>query len=91
MPDTRKISIDLEPEQIAAIEQGVASGDYATADEVVREALRDWQMKRGLTADDIRHLRRRWDEGKASGAPADFDLERILGAARKRFGNSAAE
>ena len=90
MPDIRKISIALTSEQITALKAVVDAGEYATTSEIVREAIRDWQLKRKLQQEDLKRLRQLWDEGLASGpaAPLDFnDLRREgrrrLAAARK--------
>jgi antitoxin ParD1/3/4 len=42
MADIERLTITL-PSDMAAVVEG---GDYASASEVVREALRDWKMKR---------------------------------------------
>ncbi len=78
MPDVKKISIALTGEQIAALKAAVETGEYATTSEIVREAIRDWQFKRELRQEDLRHLRQLWDQGKASGTatPVDFDATR---------------
>ena len=59
-----KISVSLTEEHARVVEDAVASGDYGSSSEVIREALRDWRTKRTLG--------RLWDEGLASG-PADPD------------------
>jgi antitoxin ParD1/3/4 len=57
----------------------------ATTSEIVREAIRDWQLKRTLRLEDIRRLRQLWDEGKASGPGKPFDIERTIAVAKKRL------
>lgn len=84
MPDVRKVSIALTAEQIEALKAAVETGQYATTSEVVREALRDWQSKQHVREENIRRLRQRWDEGKASGPPRPFDIERTIAAAKAR-------
>ena len=61
------------------------AGEYATASEIVREAVRDWQAKRELRHDDIRRLRQRWDEGKASGPPEPVDFDALRKEARRKL------
>jgi Arc/MetJ-type ribon-helix-helix transcriptional regulator len=87
----RRLTIALPPEQIAVLREVVAHGEYQSADEAVREALSDWQLKRDLDPEDIERLRRLWDEGKASGKPIKLDAESIIESARKRYRKSAAE
>ena len=77
MPDVQKISIALTGEQIGALKDAVATGEYATTSEIVREAIREWQFKRALRQQELTHLRQLWDQGKASAAaPIDFDAAR---------------
>jgi antitoxin ParD1/3/4 len=42
LPGTEKMNITLTPELAAMINEAVATGDYASTSEVVREALHDW-------------------------------------------------
>jgi len=88
MPDILKISVALTGEQVATLKAAVDSGEYATTSEAVREALREWQLKRQLQREDIRRLRQLWDEGKASGPVQPFDNKRTLAAARLRLKRS---
>ena len=57
MPDVRKVSIALTGEQIQALKAAVETGQYATTSEIVREALRDWQLKKQVREENIRRLR----------------------------------
>ena len=85
MADIQKVSVALTGEQLAALKAAVEAGEYATTSEIVREALRDWQYKRDLRQEEVKRLRKLWDEGKASGPPEPFDIERTLAAARARL------
>ncbi|MFZ0705183.1 MAG: type II toxin-antitoxin system ParD family antitoxin [Candidatus Korobacteraceae bacterium] len=91
MADIQKVSIALTGGQLAALKAAVEAGEYATTSEVVREAIRDWQFKRELRQEDIKRLRRLWDEGKASGPAEPFDVERTLAAAEARLKEADAE
>ena len=72
-----KISISLTDEHARLVEDAVASGDYASSSEVIREALRDWRSKRLLG--------RLWDEGIASGRADEHEtIEDIKQAARRQ-------
>lgn len=72
-----KISISLTSEHARLIQDAVASGDYASSSEVVREALRDWRAKRLLG--------QLWDEGIASGrADPDETIDDIKREARRQ-------
>jgi antitoxin ParD1/3/4 len=85
MPDVQKVSIALTSEQLDALKAAVASGEYATTSEVVREAVRDWQFKRELRREDILRLRQLWDEGKASGPARKVDFGKVKREGRKRL------
>jgi len=56
---TEKLSISVTGEHARLINDAVASGDYASTSEVIRDALRAWKAKRVLG--------QIWDEGVASG------------------------
>lgn len=66
MGAVRKISVALTEELAAEIEQAVASGDYVSTSEVIREALRGWKGRRA-GQDEAARLRALWEEGLASG------------------------
>jgi antitoxin ParD1/3/4 len=85
MPEIQKVSVALTAEQLAALKAAVDTGEYATTSEIVREAIRDWQMKRQLRKEDVERLRLLWDEGKASGPAKPLDLTRV-----KRRGRAQA-
>ena len=84
MPEIQKVSVALTAEQIDSLKAAVNAGEYATTSEIVREAIRDWQLKRQLRQEDIEHLRRLWNEGKASGAARPIDFERLKRRGRAR-------
>ena len=85
MANVEKVSIALTTEQLAALRAAVDAGEYATTSEVVREALRDWQLKRELKQDDIRRLRQLWQEGVASGSAGELDMAALRIEARDRL------
>ncbi len=85
MANVEKVSIALTSEQLASLRAVVDAGEYATTSEVIREALRDWQLKRDLQQDDIRRLRQLWQEGIASGSAGKLDLAALRREARARL------
>ncbi|MGD0683223.1 MAG: type II toxin-antitoxin system ParD family antitoxin [Terracidiphilus sp.] len=91
MSEVQKVSIALTGEQIGALKAAVATGEYATTSEIIREAIRDWQFKRELRQEDLRRLRQLWDQGKASGAAKPADFEDARRVARKRLAVAAKE
>jgi antitoxin ParD1/3/4 len=91
MSDVQKISIALTGEQLVALKAAVETGEYATTSEIVREAIRDWQFKRELRQEDLRHLRQLWDQGKASGAVTPVDFDNARREARQRLAITAED
>jgi antitoxin ParD1/3/4 len=62
-----KISIAITREQHAKIKAAVERGDYASTSEVIRTALREWELKEELRRLEGERIGRLWDEGIASG------------------------
>ncbi|MGX9430632.1 MULTISPECIES: ribbon-helix-helix domain-containing protein [Bradyrhizobium] len=85
MASVEKVSVALTNEQISALKAAVEAGEYATTSEIVREAVRDWQLKRELRQEDIRRLRQMWDDGVASGSAGELDMKKPREEARKRL------
>jgi antitoxin ParD1/3/4 len=85
MAGIEKISVALTTEQVAALKAAVEAGEYATTSEILREAVRDWQLKRELRQEDINRLRRLWDEGAASGTAGRLDMPELRNQARARL------
>lgn len=68
MPTVEKISIALPQDMVIALRAAVESGEYASASEIVREALRAWKLKRSIENLEIEELRHLIREGMESGA-----------------------
>jgi antitoxin ParD1/3/4 len=51
----------------------------------VREALRDWQLKRQLRQEDLKRLQELWDEGVTSGPAEPVDFDELRRLARQRM------
>ena len=71
MANVEKVSVALTPEMASMMRHAVETGEYASASEVMREALRDWRFHRMQREQAINELRRQWDQGVDSGAPQD--------------------
>ncbi len=69
MGAVQKLSVALTRELAQEVAAAVESGDYSTASEVVRDALRAWKRERADRDAAIRRLKALWDEGLASGEP----------------------
>jgi len=66
-----KRSITLSPELAAAVDDVVAAGEYASASEVIRDALRQWKDRRDLLGYTVEELRKLVQEGIDSGPARD--------------------
>lgn len=53
MPTVEKLSIALPPEMASWVRKAVKSGEYASASEVIRDALRDWKRERMLENEQV--------------------------------------
>lgn len=80
-----KRSITLSPELATAVDEAVAAGEYASASEVIREALRGWKERRDLLGYTVEGLRTLWDEGIASGPGRFASMDEIKAEARARI------
>lgn len=74
MSTVEKISVALPSEMVAALRAAVDSGEYSSASEVIREALRGWKLKRKVEALELDELRRLVQEGIESGPGVDAEL-----------------
>lgn len=75
-----KISIALPLEMVAHVRQAVEVGEYASTSEVIRDALRDWSLKRAQRQQGMEELRKVWQEAmrdETPGIPMDDVLERL--------------
>jgi antitoxin ParD1/3/4 len=75
-----KISIALPSEMVHIVRAAVATGEYASSSEVIRDALRDWTYKRNLRMQGITELRDVWQEAlndKTQDITADDVLNRL--------------
>ncbi|MPZ74426.1 MAG: type II toxin-antitoxin system ParD family antitoxin [Nitriliruptorales bacterium] len=79
MPSAEKVSVTLTAEMVQAIRASVASGEYASASEVVRDALRGWQRERAEDAERLDAVRARihraLDDPRPSLSESEVDVE----------------
>jgi antitoxin ParD1/3/4 len=81
MADIERLTITLPSEMAAAIKSAVAGGDYASTSEVVREAVRDWKLKRALRLQELEALKADINRGLAdvaAGRVKKFDPAWII-------------
>jgi antitoxin ParD1/3/4 len=84
MATIEKISIALPQEMADQVRRAVERGEYSSHSEVVRDALREWTLRRNLREEGLKELRRMWRlsvESKAPGVPVGEVFSRL----RKRY------
>lgn len=89
MANVEKVSVALTPEMAAMMREAVAAGEYVSASEIMREALRDWKHRRTQRAKAVEELGRLWDAGISSG-PA-VDGEEAFARIRQKLDAKVAE
>jgi antitoxin ParD1/3/4 len=80
--NVEKLSVAITPEMATAVRDAVASGEYASASEVIREALRLWRAHQAAREREIEGLRRIWREGLESGPATPLDFAKIKAKGR---------
>ena len=86
MSEIERMTLTLPSDMAAVVKGAVDGGDYASSSEVVREALRDWKMKRALQLQELAGLKVDIDKGLtdlAEGRVKDFDAGRIIERGKK--------
>ena len=89
MTQYRTLTVTVSAALAEALEAAVASGDYPTTGEIIREALGGWQRQRRLRAEEIAELRRLIHEGLESGPAVEVTdawFEDIKRRGRERLG-----
>lgn len=85
-----KRSITLSQELATVVDDAVAAGEYASASEVIRDALRQWKERRDLFGYTLEELRALVQEGMDSGPGQYSSMEEIKAEARRRLRDAAA-
>ncbi len=91
MADIERLSIALPAPMANAVRRAVEDGEYASTSEVIRDALRLWELRRHLRERDLDMLRQRWDEGKASGRVGPLDIASLIAEERARLKDGKTE
>jgi antitoxin ParD1/3/4 len=81
MAKTETLTVDVPAELLAQIRGAVQSGDYASDQDIISEALMDWSSRRseGLV-EDIEWLRqavKEADEDEGPGVPMEEVMDRL--------------
>ncbi len=85
MPNVEKMSIALTPEMAAAVRAAVENGEYVSSSEVIRDALREWHLRRSLQEKEVGELRQLWQQGIESGPGQYADMDAIKAEAKRRL------
>jgi antitoxin ParD1/3/4 len=83
-----RLTITVPTDMAGMLKGAVDDGDYASTSEVVREALRDWKLKREMRLHQFAEMKADIDRGLADvakGRVAKFDARRIVASGRKLF------
>ncbi|HET9099638.1 MAG TPA: ribbon-helix-helix domain-containing protein [Acidobacteriaceae bacterium] len=86
MSGIERLTITLPNEMAVLVKGAVEEGGYASSSEVVREALRDWKLKRELQLRKLSALKAEVETGLAdvsAGRVTKFDANRIVRRGRK--------
>jgi len=83
MATIEKISVALPTDMLELVKKAVASGDYATTSEVIREALREWKGRRETREETLGEIRRLVQEGLNSPIRHSIDTEEIKREGRR--------
>ncbi len=81
-----RMTITMPADMAAVVKAAVESGDYASTSEVVRDALREWKMRRAVQLQEIAALKTDIDKGLAdvaAGRVKDFNKKAIVERGRK--------
>ncbi len=87
MPEWEQMTIALPTEMADAVRAAVQDGLYPTADDVIREALAEWDNQRYHEPDHAT-LKALIDEGLAAmeaGQVSDFNADEIVERGMKKF------
>ena len=68
-----RVTVALKAELAAEVREAVKAGAYASASEVVRDALRLWRQRREMAELELARLRRLVAEADDSGPDLDFE------------------
>lgn len=86
MPAIERLTITMPQDMLAEVKSAIETGEYASTSEVMREALRDWRVKRTLQMEQLAALKRDIDKGLddvAAGRVKDFDIGSIIKRGKK--------
>jgi antitoxin ParD1/3/4 len=85
MGKVQKISVALPKTMTDMVNRAVKSGQYASASEVVREALRDWSQYEKAKAEALATMRAQIQDGINSGPGEEWDVGKLKAELHAEF------
>ena len=81
MAGIERLTVTVPTDMASRVKDAVDEGDYASTSEIIREALRDWELKTELRRQKLAALREHVDAGlrdMARGRVVDADIDDIM-------------
>ena|ERR1700744_3484430 len=81
-----RLTVTLPADMAGLVKDAVDEGDYDSTSEVIREALRDWKLKRESRMHKLAELKAEMENGMAdvrAGRVSKFNLDEIAELAKK--------
>lgn len=91
MSELERMTITMPADMAAVIKAAVNGGDYASTSEVIREAMREWKLRRAVQSQEFAALQGDLQQGLAdiaAGRLTDFDPKKITARGRKLLAKS---
>ncbi len=82
-----RLTITLPADMAGMVKGAVEGGDYASTSEVIRDALRDWKLKRELRMRQFAELKAEIEIGMAdvaAGRVSEFNTAEIIALGKKK-------
>ena len=90
MAEIERVTVALTADLAQTVRSAVDAGEYASASEIVREALRDWSDKRLLRQRDLERLKAEIQKGiDEIDAGLGIPAEKVFKELRARYGKLA--
>jgi antitoxin ParD1/3/4 len=86
MSAIERLTITLPADMAGMVKGAVSEGDYASTSEVIRDALRDWRLKRELRLRQLAELKTDIDLGMAAvaeGRVYEWNVQEIVTLGKK--------
>jgi Arc/MetJ-type ribon-helix-helix transcriptional regulator len=80
-----RITLDIRSDLVQALDDAVASGEFASRSEAVEVALLTWERVDPFSPEAVAKLKILMADGVESGPPEPWDTEEILAEAHQRL------